>query len=57
MSTDTKTTTDNNNMVLKVKRLSNDARLPTRGSKFAAGYDLYAAHDAIISAKGKTMVC
>ena len=27
--------------VLRVKRLSNLARLPTRGSSHAAGYDLY----------------
>lgn len=26
---------------LMIKRLSEDARLPTRGSAFAAGYDLY----------------
>ncbi|XP_046920248.2 deoxyuridine triphosphatase [Dermatophagoides farinae] len=50
------TDTGANKMVLKIKRLSADARLPTRGSKLAAGYDLYAAHDAIIPARGKIMI-
>ena len=29
-------------MNIKVKKLHEDARLPTRGSKYSAGYDLYA---------------
>jgi dUTPase len=28
---------------IKVKKLNKLAKLPTRGSKYAAGYDLYAA--------------
>jgi dUTPase len=28
---------------LMVKKLNEQAKLPTRGSKYAAGYDLYAA--------------
>lgn len=31
--------------VLKVKKLSEHAVLPVRGSEFAAGYDLASAHD------------
>ena len=30
---------------IKVKKLNNLAKLPTRGSDYAAGYDLYAATD------------
>ncbi len=33
---------------IKVKKLNNLAKLPTRGSNYAAGYDLYAATDYII---------
>lgn len=43
-------------MSLLVQRLSEDARLPTRGSEHAAGYDLYASKDYIIEAGGKGMV-
>lgn len=39
-------------MALLVKKLSKDATIPTRGSKFAAGYDLSSAEDKII--KGRT---
>lgn len=42
---------------LKVKRLSENAFLPTRGSKQAAGYDLYSACDCAVPARGKNMVC
>jgi len=41
---------------LQVKKLSDKARLPTRGSAFAAGYDVYAAHDTVIPARGKALV-
>lgn len=33
------------NFNLKIKRLNNLAKIPTRGSEEAAGYDLYAATD------------
>ncbi len=42
---------------LKVKRLSENAFLPTRGSKQAAGYDLYSAYDCSVPARGKNLVC
>ncbi|CAL8071902.1 unnamed protein product [Calicophoron daubneyi] len=38
---------------LRFCKLSEHATAPTRGSVFAAGYDLYAAHDTIIPAKGR----
>ncbi|KAI6047066.1 dUTP pyrophosphatase [Pisolithus marmoratus] len=41
---------------LLVKKLSDKARLPTRGSALAAGYDLYSAEDKVIPARGKAMV-
>ncbi|ORX74472.1 dUTP diphosphatase [Linderina pennispora] len=37
---------------LRVFRKSADAHLPTRGSPYAAGYDLYASVDTHIPAKG-----
>tara|TARA_R110000868_G_C10730025_1_gene751510 strand:+ start:162 stop:602 length:441 start_codon:yes stop_codon:yes gene_type:complete len=33
---------------INVKKLSENAIVPTQGTKFAAGYDLYAAEDAIV---------
>lgn len=41
---------------LQVKLLSETAKPPTRGSAFAAGYDLYASKEAVIPAKGKVLV-
>lgn len=37
---------------LLVKRLSETAKLPIRGSKGAAGYDLFASKETVIPAKG-----
>ena len=36
------------NVNINIKKLNNLAKLPTRGSEYAAGYDLYAATDQII---------
>jgi len=41
---------------LLVKKLSEHATTPTRGSAFAAGYDLYAAHDTAVPKRGKVLV-
>ncbi|OAQ72707.1 dUTP pyrophosphatase [Pochonia chlamydosporia 170] len=41
---------------LQVKKLSDKARLPTRGSAFAAGYDVYASKETVIPARGKVLV-
>jgi dUTP pyrophosphatase len=41
---------------LLVKKLSDKARLPTRGSAFAAGYDIYASKATSIPAQGKVLV-
>ncbi|KAI8377743.1 dUTPase-like protein [Radiomyces spectabilis] len=41
---------------LLVKRLSEKAKLPTRGSPASAGYDLYSAEDKVIPAQGKAVI-
>ncbi|KAI8884420.1 dUTP diphosphatase [Backusella circina FSU 941] len=41
---------------LLIKRLSEHAKIPTRGSALAAGYDIYCAHDTVIPAQGKGIV-
>ncbi|KAH8910718.1 dUTP diphosphatase [Coniochaeta sp. PMI_546] len=41
---------------LLIKKLSDKAKLPTRGSAFAAGYDLYASRPTTVPARGKVLV-
>jgi dUTP pyrophosphatase len=41
---------------LLIKKLSDKAKLPTRGSAFAAGYDIYASKDTVVPARGKVLV-
>lgn len=41
---------------LLVKKLSAHAKTPTRGSAFAAGYDLYSAKECVIPKRGKGLV-
>ncbi|EME44128.1 hypothetical protein DOTSEDRAFT_115886, partial [Dothistroma septosporum NZE10] len=41
---------------LQIKRHSEAAKLPTRGSEYAAGYDLYASKEATVPARGKVLV-
>ncbi|XRM39839.1 Deoxyuridine 5'-triphosphate nucleotidohydrolase [Aspergillus tubingensis] len=41
---------------LQVKKLTPTGRAPTRGSAFAAGYDMYSAKETVIPAKGKALV-
>ncbi|KAF8915849.1 dUTP diphosphatase [Mucidula mucida] len=41
---------------LLIKRLSDKAKLPTKGSALAAGYDLYSAENKVIPARGKAAV-
>lgn len=41
------------NVILRFAKLTNNAFSPTRGSKMAAGYDLYSAYDYKIPPKGK----
>ena len=42
--------------MLLVKRLTENAILPVRGSKLAAGYDLSAAEAKVVPAHGKALV-
>jgi dUTP pyrophosphatase len=55
-----KTTNDMDNTAappaLQVKKLSDKGRVPTRGSALAAGYDIYAAKDTTVPARGKVLV-
>jgi dUTPase len=43
-------------MSLRVKLLTAEAKLPTRGSAFAAGYDLCAAYRGVVPARGKALI-
>ena len=42
--------------IMQVKRLSAAAILPTRGSPFAAGFDLSSAYACVVPARGKALV-
>eukprot|EP01035_Chromulina_nebulosa_P018033 gene18033-23675_t len=42
--------------VMKVKKLTEFAIMPIRGSKFAAGFDLSSAYKTIVPARGKAIV-
>jgi hypothetical protein len=42
--------------IFRVKKLSTNATLPTRGSTEAAGYDVYSACDAIVPASGTVTI-
>jgi len=44
-------------MSLRVKKLSEDAIIPTRGSGGAVGYDLYSMDDVIIKPLQRALVC
>jgi dUTP pyrophosphatase len=41
---------------LQVQLLGPNGKAPTRGSAFAAGYDLYSSEDTTVPARGKAMV-
>jgi len=47
---------NSNNGVLQVKKLSDNAIIPTRGSPYSAGYDLSSAEHTVIKAGGKGIV-
>jgi dUTP pyrophosphatase len=42
--------------ILKFVRLCSDAFVPTKGSPWSAGYDLYASEDVVIHSHGKACV-
>ena len=41
---------------MKVKKLVDHAELPIRGSKHAAGYDIFSAEDKVVKAKDKALI-
>ena len=41
---------------LRIKLLTSKAKMPTKGSRMAAGHDLYAMEEVLIPAKGQTLV-
>jgi len=41
---------------LRIMKLSDKAIIPKKGSRFAAGHDIYALTDGLVPAKGQTMV-
>lgn len=45
-----------NRLPLFVKRLTQAARLPSKGSAFAAGYDLYSSEEGVVPARGKALI-
>jgi len=47
---------DNIEGYLRVKKLSEFATLPVRGSDHAAGYDLFSAVEIVVPSKGKVVV-
>jgi dUTP pyrophosphatase len=49
-------TAENISSVLEVKKLSDNATIPTRGSPYSAGYDLSSAEHTLIKAGGKGIV-
>lgn len=45
-----------NTFMVNVKKLRDDAIIPTQGSKYAAGYDIYAAINAPITIKSEETI-
>lgn len=41
---------------IQVKLLRPEAKAPTRGSKFSAGYDIYVCEDGLVPARGQAMM-
>lgn len=42
--------------IIQVKKLTELAIIPKRGSEFAAGFDLSSAYDVVVPARGKALV-
>jgi len=41
---------------INIKKLSDNAIIPAKGSAFAAGYDLYAAEDAVVNCGTRKLI-
>lgn len=46
----------NNDVDIKTKLLSKEARLPKQATSFSAGYDLFAAEDAVVPSLGRKLI-
>lgn len=42
--------------MLRVKKLTKSSKLPSRGSEFSAGYDLYASESVMVKSKDRALV-
>ncbi|XP_071525602.1 deoxyuridine 5'-triphosphate nucleotidohydrolase [Panulirus ornatus] len=42
--------------ILRFKKITENAYAPSKGSKLAAGFDLYSAYDAVVPAYGKALI-
>lgn len=42
--------------ILRFKKITKNAYAPSKGSKLAAGFDLYSAYDAVVPAYGKALI-
>jgi len=43
-------------MKIEIKKLSENATFPTQGSKYAAGYDLYAAEEGVVLSECRLLI-
>tara|TARA_Y100000004_G_C8812824_1_gene368489 strand:+ start:46 stop:477 length:432 start_codon:yes stop_codon:yes gene_type:complete len=43
-------------MKIEIKKLSENATLPTQGSEYAAGYDLYAAEQGVVPSECRLLI-
>ena len=43
-------------MSIQIQRLSDEARIPTRGSRLAAGHDLYSIEEILLAGNGRALV-
>eukprot|EP01084_Bolivina_argentea_P250673 420101_1 len=46
---------DSSMPVFKIKKLTENAVIPSKGSLMSAGYDLYSGYDVLIPARGKAL--
>jgi dUTP pyrophosphatase len=44
-----------NESILRFAKLTDNAYTPTKGSQYAAGFDLYSAYDYVIAPQGKVL--
>ena len=42
--------------MLQIKKLTESSKLPSRGSEFSAGYDIYASESVVVKSKDRALV-